>query len=1155
MFLGLALPAYALEELWHADLRSAVQAYPLVAEYDGQGAPEVFVPTRLDGTLWILRPDGSLNTTLKRDRWLEGSVAGMSATNGASGYTVFQQSDGLLSLIDASKGLFIGADRSVAARAGLSPCFVDVDAHGMPEIVTIRNNGLVTVQNTQLIPLWVFDAGAPIDVMPAGAPLFRGQGALFVLASNGRLHGLSGQGRPLWHYDLPNPPAAFPSSADPIVAQLSFLHPSVLVSDASGWLYAVNCVSGREEWRVQIGQGPLGSPAIIDVRPTAGREIVVASEAGDLAILDSTGSVVSRAALPPGRYVPRPVIADIEGDGQVEIVLPNSDWQLVVASLDGVVKETLPLRGNVTQGAVLADVNADGKLELIAATDCARAYCYTTHATEGWTHPRANTMLNGCVDPIPPTAAPNTVKVSRSAIPDEVVLPEFTKENSSATAWIHFDSVGKAVTGSVVIRQGEIVLGSATKALRRAGMTVPYVRFNSDAITLDLYLYDGDNRLIASTENFVMRPRVSQPVPLDAPEPLFRALDERAKRFPMPEAWKLARVGERDSWHVTRFMPEEWQRYGLADEAFIREALPRVPASASSPSTLFSPARPEWDVLAKSRKPFFLLNDPEEPKLAYPDSAFRAIEEMAGTRFLGFPVEEWACRVWDRRWTGGNPRPTSTSEALAILEQDFERVMRLCHGKVYEGEGPCLFHHLAYKWGAPMGYAQVGANTPSASLQFAFLRGASRQYGNRPWGASISNRFAGALADTRFRGNAEAVTWTKGGEATGPDCGHSASLELRLEMAAHLAGATFVQHESDARHGSVFMKEDSQGRFELSDFGKSLRTWHEYARAYPERGTPYTPVAFLVDPEQGWRPGDNIFGIWPRERADLSMEAIFAKAFPSAGLDFERGYLSSGPYGDVFDVLTADATQEVLHAYPVIWPAGRLSLTPARAEALETYVRQGGILVLDSAMTDAFTADFVGARFKDRYAYGNQIQTALDTIPPFGAPYRYRPMWVLRGSSVLAHTDDGAPLAVWRREGEGIVIASGTQDWSDEANRALPIVPALLKSLVQAFVPVRVEGNVEILINRMPAGWVIGLINNNGVLKAPTLPPDVVAEAAQDCVLRFQGAVPLRFVSRMGEFRWNATADGLLTRLQPGQVAVLEIVLGSSAAPASPPLR
>jgi hypothetical protein len=312
--------------------------------------------------------------------------------------------------------------------------------------------------------------------------------------------------------------------------------------------------------------------------------------------------------------------------------------------------------------------------------------------------------------------------------------------------------------------------------------------------------------------------------------------------------------------------------------------------------------------------------------------------------------------------------------------------------RIYAGEGYCLFPHQTFAWGAPLAYAEVGENMPCAPLQFAFIRGAARQYGGRPWGAYVSNWFRGAVADTRFGASEAGLRWSPPDVAMGPDCGHSPSLEFRLEMAAHLSGATFVHHESDAFNGSIFVRETMPGTFGLSDHGAAIQKWHDYSRKHAERGVPYTPVGVMVGFDHGWRPREDRFGLWPRERPDWSLENFFAHVFPYGGrLDFERGYLANGPYGDIFDVITDDAPESVLRDYPIIWPVGRMELSRREASALQRYVREGGILVLDSAAAGAFTADFLGARFKDRYAVGNQIQTALGTLPPIAAPFRYQP--------------------------------------------------------------------------------------------------------------------------------------------------------------------
>lgn len=1140
-----SLSAQALEERWSVGTDVGSRALPSVVDFDGDGAPEVVVPTRFDGTIWVIESDGAVAPALRYDHWLEGSLAATTPPSSSVPVFVFQSPEGHASLLNADRALVSSRTLPGQPRLGTHPCFTDLDGDGAYEILVARRDGTVTALSEQMVPLWTFDAGAPIDASPAGGPVFVGQGGAFVLTAAGRLHGLTGHGRPLWHFDMSHKAAQFPSFSDVLVLQLAYTHASVLVSDAEGWLYAVDAVEGEEQWRVRVGRSALGTPAVFDVHPNAGRELVCVGEDGAVAVIDATGRVLSDGALPPGRYVPRPVVADVDGDGTAEIVVAAYDWGLVVASLDGTVKQEMSLQGNAVEGVVLADLDGDDRLELLAATDCARVHCFTTAARTGWTHPRAGVSLEGCVRPVAAMPLPDADRTSRSASPDLAILPDFTEESPFATAWVHFGSRTRANRASVVIRQGEILLGSCTQPLRNGGVTVPFVRYNADGITLDFSLYDDDGGLVGSTENYSVRSPAVRPVQLTPPEPFFIALAERAAAYRLPAEWALPEVGGRDTWHVARYMPEAWNRYGLADRPFIDEAIPRLATSARR-GDVFGPKHRAWADLKGDTKPFFIMNDYFRPEAPYPADAVRAIEAMAGDRFLGFPVHEWAYRVWKERWEGGQPPPQSPGDAMALLEREFEELLEDCHGRMYAGEGYCLFPHQAFRWGAPMAYAEIGENIPCAPLQFAFLRGAARQYGGRPWGAYLSNWFRGAVADTRYTPPGPRVRWEKPDIATGPNCGHSPSLERRLAMAAHLAGATFVHHESDGHNGSIFVREPEPGRFEISPFGEAIESWYNHAREYPDRGVPYAPVAFLMDSDHGWRPREDRFGLWPKERPERALESLFAHVYPYGGrLDFERGYLCNGPYGDIFDVITDDAPLEVLRNYAVVWPLGRFRPSSDQVRTFMRYVREGGVLVLDSASAEPFPTNFLGARLRDRYSYGVQIQTAISIVPPIGAPFRYQPMWVSRGSEVLAHADDGSPLMVWRREGRGLVILSATHHWADENDNMLPLVPVMLRALTTPFMPVWWEGDVEVLINRTRQGWLIGLINNKGVRKVPTLPASI-DNTVEECRIRFRGRTPLRFVNRMGDSLWNSRTDALHVRVPAGEVAVIEAVFGPS---------
>jgi hypothetical protein len=60
-----------------------------------------------------------------------------------------------------------------------------------------------------------------------------------------------------------------------------------------------------------------------------------------------------------------------------------------------------------------------------------------------------------------------------------------------------------------------------------------------------------------------------------------------------------------------------------------------------------------------------------------------------------------------------------------------------------------------------------------------------------------------------------------------------------------------------------------------------------------------------------------------------------------------------------------------------------------------------------------------------------------------------------------------------------------------------------------------------------------------------TLPASIDPKRAADCILQFKKGVPLRFLTYLGEFRWNNRANGLYTRLQPGEIAVVKATFGN----------
>ena len=152
-------------------------------------------------------------------------------------------------------------------------------------------------------------------------------------------------------------------------------------------------------------------------------------------------------------------------------------------------------------------------------------------------------------------------------------------------------------------------------------------------------------------------------------------------------------------------------------------------------------------------------------------------------------------------------------------------------------------------------------------------------------------------------------------------------------------------------------------------------------------------------------------------------------------------------------------------------------------------------------------------------------------------PYRYHVMNP-GNTPVLAWTDTGQPLVAWRPLGKGLLIVGATEHWLDETHHLLPVAEALLRLLAEAFTPIQMPENFEVLLNSTADGWLVGIINNNPAAGGQPETPQ-----AGECIISFKKGAPLRFTPHLGQFKWSNPANGLLTTLQPGEAAVVSVTL------------
>ncbi len=152
----------------------------------------------------------------------------------------------------------------------------------------------------------------------------------------------------------------------------------------------------------------------------------------------------------------------------------------------------------------------------------------------------------------------------------------------------------------------------------------------------------------------------------------------------------------------------------------------------------------------------------------------------------------------------------------------------------------------------------------------------------------------------------------------------------------------------------------------------------------------------------------------------------------------ETGYLVASPFGDIIDVLLTNAPDAILASYPVLLLAGELNDAAALAPRLREYVKKGGTLILSE--DDSKRPEL--ARARDTHGIDASAGYTRTCIG---------------GGIVLVYVD------------------RGTAD-------VRPLVDILL-NVRNELVPFRISGKVEAHFNRTTTGWIVTLVNNEGITK------------------------------------------------------------------------
>ncbi len=579
--------------------------------------------------------------------------------------------------------------------------------------------------------------------------------------------------------------------------------------------------------------------------------------------------------------------------------------------------------------------------------------------------------------------------------------------------------------------------------------------------------------------------------------------------------------------------------------------------------------------LAETKSPFAVLINYGEAKFASDAEARAALNLLNGelrSQFLGWVSGESIGFVWSDALKFLKIDPTMTRAQLLEAHRQFytDALARKWDATFKTEAGPMWdkllpaqstsstsFAHALDSWGVRHLGIETSAVQPMTAMRLAFTRGAARQFGGDFFYYHAPN-----FGDT-------ATTFTKQQNFAGPDnffhsrygatMGPSLSWYRKSYYLYYMSGASAIYLEQG--FDQFFKPGPGDHPFQLNPLGRITDEFVRFAEKHPDRGEPYTPIAFLLDPAHGWEMTDYPqwpFGISQINDSDRALRELFGAAYfpglvregePASG---ERQAFVPGVFGNIFDVLVASEThKEAIDSYRAVIAGGKIDWTSAWAKKIEEYIRNGGLVLLNSAQIKGLPTSLLGVRLKNETAEAHNAKCLTENDAPIdlhGGIFQYERVDLTTAQTLMSTTADlPDPLVTVNKIGRGKLIFVAVPDFLGEDKRMPPVVAHLLVHLLANATPVRVDGDVEYLVNRNSRGWVVTLFNDNGVFK----PQQGLAQVDRNATVKVKLSMRDGGVVSANEWtsdqsipiqRTSGARDSLSITIPAGGIAVVELL-------------
>jgi len=472
------------------------------------------------------------------------------------------------------------------------------------------------------------------------------------------------------------------------------------------------------------------------------------------------------------------------------------------------------------------------------------------------------------------------------------------------------------------------------------------------------------------------------------------------------------------------------------------------------------------------------------------------------------------------------------------------------------------FAHPLAEWGVKLLGMETAAVMPMTGMRIAFTRGAVRQFGGNFLYYHAPNFGDSASTFTRAQNFAGPDFFYH--TRYGPTMGPSLSWYRKSYYLYYMSGASAIYLEQG--QDQFFKPGPGENPLQLNPLGRITEEFMRFAEKHPDRGTPYTPITFLLDPAHGFEMTD--YPQWPFEvsqidRSDRALRELFGVAyFPGLVVEGEpaiadRQPFISSPFGDVFDVMvasdsasgkaeTSGRTGETASGripYRAVVVGGRIEWSPNWIQKLTDYVRNGGTVFLNAAQIKGLPEQLLGVRLTNATAEADSarcLSPGDESQDLTGQTFRYERV-ELKGATALITGSTGDPLVSINKIGKGAVVFAAIKDLLGEDERMVPLAAHALAHIFADATPVKVNGDVEYLINRNSNGWVVTLLNNNGVYK----PQQGMAQVDRSAYVTTTITLPTSRIESAVDWTTDKPIplanNNVTVQLAPGGIAVIEL--------------